>query len=608
MFNPVKQEEDGKKARRVIWSTESINLALKGIQQGRRLVANPFYENNTKLLKADLVFERTPEEIEEWKKCKNDIIYFCNKYCKLMTPKGIQHIQLRDYQDKYLKHLQKYRLSIMISCRQAGKSITSAMYMLHYLCFNTDKNMLITGDKRSTACEILDKLKKIFMELPYFLRPGVNKWNEGQIVTDNGCMILAQATTINSGISYTFHCVLLDEFAHVSPNILDKFYNQIYPTVAASKAKLMITSTQNGYNLFYRLYTAATQGDSEYKAFKVDWYDVPEWNPEKQCWEKRDEKWHKMQVANLGGEENFNKQFGTSFDISAPTLISQANLREYQKDLREFVRKDLPGVVFSDMWYWDPDIDPTEDLKKEFIVITCDLAEGLGRDYTIFSLYKYVNPTTLKPSSLQCIGFFRSNELDRDRSALSLCLLQCKYLNQDYCLLSYEKNTYGELFGKQLRKIGDDICSDWDPATVVNYPQNESKTKQGWGIKITSSNKTPHCILFKEDWEKGRIINKSTIFAGELINFCDDGTKHFSCSYGHDDLVMSAIQLEFVKETLQYTTRAEDISNEDVLTQDDNFWNPYDISNTTAKLSPIDELGGDNIYKIDQSNNLNRLK
>ena len=50
-FNPVKEETDGVKAKRMIWSTQAIDLALKGIEQGRKLVANPFYENNTKIIK-----------------------------------------------------------------------------------------------------------------------------------------------------------------------------------------------------------------------------------------------------------------------------------------------------------------------------------------------------------------------------------------------------------------------------------------------------------------------------------------------------------------------------------------------------------------------------
>ena len=64
---------------------------------------------------------------------------------------------------------------------------TSALFMLHYILFNTDKNALVLGNKRKTAIEILDKAKKIFIELPYFLRPGIYKWNESELVLDNGC-------------------------------------------------------------------------------------------------------------------------------------------------------------------------------------------------------------------------------------------------------------------------------------------------------------------------------------------------------------------------------------------------------------------------------------
>ena len=76
VFNPVKEDKDGVRAKRMVWSSNAINLAFEGLKQGRKLVANPFYENNTKLLKGDLVFDRTEDEIAEWLRCKNDIIYF----------------------------------------------------------------------------------------------------------------------------------------------------------------------------------------------------------------------------------------------------------------------------------------------------------------------------------------------------------------------------------------------------------------------------------------------------------------------------------------------------------------------------------------------------
>lgn len=551
VFNPVKEDESGKIAKRMIWSTESLNLAIKGLEEGKKLKANPFYENNTRLLKGDLVFERTEEEIEEWKKCRDDILYFAEKYCKLMTPEGIQHIHLRDYQKKYLRHLEKNRLSIYLACRQCSKTTMSALFMLHYVCFNFDKNALVLGNKRRTSIEILDKTRKILIELPFFLRPGIYKWNEGEIVLDNGCRIMAEATTINSGISYTFHCVLADEFAHIPPNIIDKFYNNIFPTITASRARFMITSTQNGYNLFYKIWQSAINNESEYAPFKTDWWEVPEWNPEKKCWEKRDEAWHQMQVANYGSEEAFNSQFGTNFDVSANTLISQKVLIKKRKETERFVNKELAGVPCSDCFFWKPSYEPMEELKKDYIIITCDISEGIGRDYTVFMINRMLNPTT---DETECIGYFRSNKIERNQSALSLQLLCSYYLDLNKYLVSLEWNTYGELFLSYLYDNMDnhqDIMRGFDPSNIVKY-YNESGSRYLNGIKITSGNKTTACLMFKEDYEKNIAKNDSDTFMFELEKFCNDGTNHFKASYGHDDMVMSQVQLNFVKKTLQY--------------------------------------------------------
>lgn len=573
IFNPVKEDKDGVRAKRAVWSTNAINLAFEGLKQGRKLVANPFYEYNTKLLKGDLVFERTDEEIKEWLKCKNDIIYFVEKYCQLMTPEGIKHVKLRDYQKNYLIHLEKHRLSIYLACRQCGKTTTSAVFMLHYILFNTDKNALVLGNKRKTAGEILDKAKKIYLELPYFLKPGIYKWNEGEIVLDNGCRLMAEATTINSGISFTFHCVLSDEFAHIPPNIMDKFYNNLFPTITAGKARFMITSTQNGYNLFYRLYKAAEAGINEYAPFKTDWYEVPEWNPDKCCWEKRDEAWHQKQVANYGSEEAFNKQFGTNFDVSANTLISMKTIQKRNTRLVEFVNKEMPGVVHSECWKWHPDFDPIE-CKNTHIIMTTDLAEGLGGDSTVCMVWRFLDAATGK---MECVGYFKSNIIPREDATHSIQTFMCLMCHPDKTLLSYERNTYGDLFLKQLQENYEKNvygCANFDISLLVKY-YNENFTHFNYGIKVTSGNKSNHCLLFKEQYEHDTIVNDATEFMVELNNFTDKGHSTFSAAFGHDDLVMAAVQLTFVKETLQYKLLKDDFE-ESAGFVPDNVYNPFE--------------------------------
>lgn len=598
IFNPVKPENDNTFAQRTIWTTRSIEMAIEGLTQGRRLKANPFYDNNINLLKADLTYRRTDEEIKEWVKCKDSVLYFVEHYCKIMTPEGFKIVELRDYQKKYLEHLEQNRLSIFLACRQCGKTVTSALFMLHYLCFNVDKAALVVANKYKTAKEILQKAKDIYQGLPYWLKPGIYKWNESEIALDNGCRMMCEATTINSGIGFTYNAVLSDEFAHVAPNIIEKFYNNLFPVVTASKARFMITSTQNGRNLFYRLYKAAEQGDNEYAAFKVDWDQVPEWNPETRCWEKRDEVWHQRQVANYGSEEAFNSQFGTNFDISSNTLISQKKLRETR--IVKFENKDIYGVPYADRWFWHPDIDPME-LRKEYIITTCDLAEGIGQDYTVFEVYRMLNPGT---DDLECIGYFRANDLNRERCAESLMNLYIKYACPEHSLISFERNTYGEIFLKDINDLADKKYPQWDPGVMVKY-HTESGGKFHYGIKITAGNKTTYCTIFKEDFERGKIINEAEQFIYELHNFCDDGTGHYNASFGHDDMVMTAIQLEFVRNELQYKLLRDDFESGNSY-QGDTIWNPYDLSGTPTLQNPYsqDANGWDNINVLKRLNGM----
>jgi hypothetical protein len=50
------------------------------------------------------------DELEdELSKCKNYMSYFIERYCKLLTPNGIEDIRLSASQKKYLEYLDKHR-------------------------------------------------------------------------------------------------------------------------------------------------------------------------------------------------------------------------------------------------------------------------------------------------------------------------------------------------------------------------------------------------------------------------------------------------------------------------------------------------------------------
>lgn len=531
---------------------------------------------------------------------------------KIMTDQGLKRVTSITYDDRKIcmcdvtiddQNHRYYSNGIL-----SHNTTTSAIFMLWYILFNIDKNSLVLGNKRKTANEILDKVKKIYLELPYYLKPGIYKWNEGEIVLDNGCRCMAEATTINSGISFTFHCVLADEFAHIPPTILEPFYNNLFPTITAGKARFMITSTQNGFNLFYRLYKGAEMEISEYRAFKTDWDEVPEWDEQQHKFVPRDEKWHQMQVANYGSEEAFNRQFGTNFDINANTLINAKYIKKRRPMAVEFENKEIPGVEYADHFYWHKNFDPMVDLRSNYIVITIDISEGKNQDYTTYVFNRIIN----NDGNTECIGLFHANDLDTEQCTRALQELVGFHMNSNRTLISLETNLFGELFVKQLLENTDKlggIFAAFDPSVLIKY-WNKSGTDFTYGIRITPGNKSKGCVLFKMDYERGKIINDSTMFLGEIENFCDSkGTGTYASSFGHDDVVMAQMQLVFAKQSLQFKNLLDDYTAGTAVSASDNIYNPYDMQDVIDNPDP-GMAGMFSIREmIDQlkQNNLNRL-
>lgn len=611
-FNPVKNDTENGKSSKVVWSTEALDTALEGLDQGFKLKANPFYDNNTKLLKADLLFERTPEELKHFKECMKDVLVFA-KECQLMTPQGIQHVKLRDYQEEYLKHLQNNRLSIFLSCRQSGKTTTSAIFMLWYVLFNVDKNALVLGNKYKTAKEILDKIKNIFYYLPYYLKPGIRKWNEAEIVFDNGCRIMAEATTINSGISFTYHCVLADEFAHIAPNIVDKFYNQIFPTITAGKARFIISSTQNGFNLFYKLYKGAEAHENDYGPFKVDWDQVPEWNPDKECWEKRDEAWHQKQAANLGGEEAFQKQFGTSFDITGNTLINAKKIRKISATAEEFQPIDMPGQIYSECFKWKTsEIHDIEDLRKMYLTLTIDLAEGIGQDSDIMNIHQLKWDKELEKTYCETIGVCEINDITVPVFAEVVVDFVSRYCDMNNIILSFESNTFGSLFYKSITSYTDKNPNLlWDSGILARYEKDMfsegkdiSKTqitgsKYMLGFKVTHASKKAACKIYKLYFEDNLIRNIYTKYITQMENFSDlNGNGSYEATYGHDDIIMAEVQQAALMQTLKYKLLQESFEGSLAVSSSGiEYVNYFDNGfGTPAISSDLYHYNGDDLY------------
>ena len=56
----------------------------------------------------------------------------------------------------------------------------------------------------------------------------------------------------------SYNMIFLDEFAFVPTNIAEEFFSSVYPTISSGQStKVIIVSTPNGMNMYYKLWTDA---------------------------------------------------------------------------------------------------------------------------------------------------------------------------------------------------------------------------------------------------------------------------------------------------------------------------------------------------------------
>ena len=163
-YNPIKESKNGVEAEKVIWTTKALNIAVDAIKKGLPLKANPFCGKNVQLLKPDLVYKRTAEEIADYLKCREDPVYFASK-CFLMTPEGLKACKLRDYQIEYLEALKEHNFTILLSCRQAGK------------CFSPLEKIKIKIKNISYNDDILKKLNYYYVNDDIYSLPIFELYN-----------------------------------------------------------------------------------------------------------------------------------------------------------------------------------------------------------------------------------------------------------------------------------------------------------------------------------------------------------------------------------------------------------------------------------------------
>ena len=440
----------------------------------------------------------TEAEVQEYAKCMEDPVYFASKYIKVINlDEGLIQFKPYNYQRKMLKHFNDNRFSIILACRQSGKSISSIIYILWYVCFHPDKTVAILANKGAVAREMLSRITLALENLPHFIQPGAKELNKGSIGFSNNSKIIAAATSASSIRGLSVNLLFLDEFAFVEG--ANEFYTSTYPVITAgSETKVIITSTANGVgNLYYKLYEGAKRKDNDFKSFRVDWWDVP----------GRDEKWKKQTIANTS-EFQFEQEFGNNFLGTSNTLIAPTCLL---------------GMKPSSPIRWKDNIKYYEDpIPGHIYVLTVDVSKGRGQDYSTFNIIDVM------PNHFKQVATFKDNVI----SPLVLpdvVIKEAKKYNN--ALVIVENNDIGQV-----------VCN----AIYYEYEYEnlfvESTVKSdGVGVTMNKKIKRIGCSNLKDIIELGKLDIKDQQRINELTTFEVKGGSYAASDGNNDDLVMNLV-------------------------------------------------------------------
>jgi hypothetical protein len=474
--------------------------------------SNDVYLGNPNLKKAGTQINFTKKQIDEWIKCKKDPVYFAMNYIKIISlDEGLVPFSMYDFQKEILRDFHGNRFNIAKLPRQTGKSTTVVAYLLYYAIFYDSVNIGILANKASTARELLSRLQLAYENLPKWMQHGVLVWNKGNVELENGSKILAASTSASAVRGMSFNILFLDEFAFVPNHVAEQFFASVYPTITSGKStKVIIISTPNGMNHFYKMWEDARRGKNGYITNEVHWSQVP----------GRDAKWKEETIKNTSPRQ-FAQEFECDFLGSADTLISPAKLQT---------------IPFADPIRSNAGLDIYERAERDHeYIITVDVARGIGGDYSAFIVFDI----TTMPYKI--VAKYRNNEI-KPVLFPSVIFQVCKEYNNPYVLV-------------EVNDIGDSIAAtlNYD----LEYPnvlmcamrgragqivgQGFSGNKTQLGVKMSVTVKKIGCANLKAIIEEDKLIFNDFQIFQELTTFVQKKQAWEADEGYHDDLVMCMV-------------------------------------------------------------------
>ncbi len=470
------------------------------------------FKNNPNLRPCNAQIAYTPDMVREITKCMKDPIYFIENYVHVIHPdRGSVLMKLYDYQKEMVSAYHDNRKVCGMASRQLGKTTTAAAYIVWLCLFNDEKSVGILANKQAQAFEIMDRVRFAIECLPKWLQQGIKRWNRGSFELENGSKCFGAATSKNAIRGRALQILYLDEFAFVQNTQAEEFFTSVFPTISASKeSKMIITSTPNGFNHFYKIWNEAETKKNGFTPIKSMWWQHPE----------RDQEWYEEQKAVLG-ELKTAQELDCEFQGSSRQLLTAATMAA--------LSPIQPIKEYSDQFKGLKIYRPPE--KGHSYTMTVDVSRGRHLDASAFLIFD------ISDYPHRIVASYNNNDIAPLKYA-GLCYQIAKQYNEAYVLI--EINDVGA-------QVAEEMYYTYEYEGLYWTKSGDQLGKKGAdpypGIRTTKKTKRIGCANLKDIAEKKQIIIDDMACIQQLSTFVQNDSGSWEADEGFNDDMVACLWL-----------------------------------------------------------------
>ncbi len=414
--------------------------------------------------------------------------FYKNKIYNVLTDKGFKHFD--GLQVSTVKE-------ICLVKTNSGHFYATPDHEFYYT--RTDKKPI---SQYKHGDELFSIYGRVLIDTITYLDYEINVYDLIEVEDGNAFLITDDGIKVSN-------CCYIDEMAFIDNDV--EFYTSTYPVLTSGKkTKLIITSTPNGMNLFYKIYNDSVNGKNNFKNYKVSWREHPD----------RDDAWAEEQLRNMS-EQQFAVEFECEFSGSDGTLINGRKLSvlTYEDPIKTY--DDEKIKVYA---------EPEEG--RNYVVIA-DTSEGVGEDFS------FINVIDVTEMPYKQVFTFADNMIVPNMFASVVG--QCGKKYNEALVVVESNNSSG---GIVLEVLWNDIEYDnllmssvKDSQTVATYGGKRSTP----GVRTTAKTKSIGCSYLKDLIETDQLIIKDWKTFQELTTFIRKGKSYEAKKGNHDDAVMTLV-------------------------------------------------------------------